>query len=231
MEASGRGTWPLLYGRHGGQGPGKEPGFPGLRSWAGMTQGVACLCPAGPKATSRPAALSPPQDLRLRRHAHQQPRRAPGHLRSSSPNHSALQHHLATFPLRPAPGLTNNNTSDWPGAHHQSKNSVFTLSRLRAPRCVLGLVGAANMQRLVINLNRLLSQPLPEQLCSSCKHSAGLCVIALARHQHCSVRQYCCNLPPLLLSFFCIFGFLFCFCSYGLRKDGCKFSVELRLNS
>lgn len=88
----------------GKQGPGREPGFPGLRSWAGMTQGVACLSPAGPKATSRPAAQSPTQALRLRRHAQQQPRRAPGHVRSSSPNHSALQHHLATFPLRTGSG-------------------------------------------------------------------------------------------------------------------------------
>lgn len=63
-----------------------------------------------------------------------------------------------------AQGLTNNSTSDWPGTYHQSKNSVFTLPRLRAPRCVLGLVGTTDVEKLVVQLSGLPSQPLPEQL-------------------------------------------------------------------
>lgn len=43
----------------------------------------------------------------------------------------------------PAPGLANNSASDWPSAGRQSQNSASPPPRLRAPRCVLGLVGAA----------------------------------------------------------------------------------------
>lgn len=130
-----------------------KPGLRGLRSWAGMTQGVAGLSPVGPKATSLGDPVPTPGPRASAPCAPATPDATPGQVRSSSPNHSALQHHLATFPLR-----TGSSTGKQQRLRLAWRSSPITKldllaappPRLRAPRCVLGLVGPADAEGPVI---------------------------------------------------------------------------------
>lgn len=127
-----------------------KPGFRGLRSWAGMTQGVAGLSPVGPKATS-PGDPVPTPGLRASAPCAPATRTRPP-ARSEAPHQTIVLSNTILPPslCGPAPGLANNSASDWPGAPRQSQNSTSSPPRLRAPRCVLGLVGPADVEGPVI---------------------------------------------------------------------------------
>lgn len=165
LETSGWGAWPLLLiplRRHGAQGPrtrlqagwSGEPGFRGLRSWARMTQGVAGLSPVGPKATSRPVPPPNPRPSGLGALCNRDPDARPP-ARYEAPHQTIVLSNTILPPsvCGPAPGLSNNNASDWLGARRQSQNSP---PGLRAPLCIMGLVGAAK-KGPVIRWHRLPS--------------------------------------------------------------------------
>lgn len=137
-ETGGWGGWPLLLiplGRHGGQGPRTK-----LKAAVGNQGSGACAPGRDDSGSRRPVSRGPQGHIARRPGPHPRPSglgavrthdpdATPGQVRSSSPNHSALQHHLATFPLR---------TGSWTGKQQRLRlawrSSPITKLHLSPPR-------------------------------------------------------------------------------------------------
>lgn len=112
------------------------------------------LLPSRPRAASHRSVPHPhPRPTRPPRNT--RPPRSPaphGSRGSSSPNHSAFQHHLATF-LPPRPVLLDGLTTTPPigpalTTNHRPRSASCFRFRFR-PRCALGIVGAAKIKGYV----------------------------------------------------------------------------------